>query len=226
MDFLKEFLLKELKGGSSRIEIAKKSGYSLATIGRYIKKYNLKKEKLNLDKKWIEEKYFKDGLSTTQIAKLLGLEIKNDQILYQMRVLGIKRRVKEEIKGKFNPQFGKPKFNRRGENHSNWQGGTTGIGKMIRNCIEYKDWRMKILKRDNFTCQICKIRGGGVKLNVDHFPKALAVLIVENNIYKESDINNYFELWEISNGRTLCLECHKKTETWGGNLSGIVSQRA
>lgn len=24
------------------------------------------------------------------------------------------------------------------------------------------------------------------------------------------------ELWDLNNGRTLCIDCHKKTETWGG----------
>ena len=35
-------------------------------------------------------------------------------------------------------------------------------------------------------------------------------------IYKQ--IENVFdceELWNINNGRTLCIQCHKLTDTWG-----------
>ena len=30
-------------------------------------------------------------------------------------------------------------------------------------------------------------------------------------------------IWEISNGRTLCFECHKKTDTYGnrGHVKGV-----
>ena len=53
-----------------------------------------------------------------------------------------------------------------------------------------------IRERDNYTCQICGIRGG--ELEADHI-KQFA----------------YFpELrFELSNGRTLCKECHKGTDT-------------
>jgi len=29
------------------------------------------------------------------------------------------------------------------------------------------------------------------------------------------------ELWDISNGRALCRECHRKTDTWGNKNSRI-----
>ena len=87
-----------------------------------------------------------------------------------------------------------------GKDSPNWRGGKTLIGQMIRRSKAYKDWRNSILKRDDYTCQICRIRGG--KLHVDHikpfcdYPK----LIFEN-----------------SNARTLCIECHRNTKTWGAN---------
>lgn len=61
-----------------------------------------------------------------------------------------------------------------------------------------REWREKIFKRDNFTCQFCGQRGG--RLQADHIKP-----------YKE-----FPELRHVlSNGRTLCIDCHKKTPTYG-----------
>jgi len=59
--------------------------------------------------------------------------------------------------------------------------------------------------RDNFTCIWCGIRneeglGFSVKLNADHI-KPFALF---------PDLR-----FELSNGRTLCEDCHKKTDTYG-----------
>ena len=83
------------------------------------------------------------------------------------------------------------------EKHHNWRGGVTKINERIRKSIEYKLWRESVFKRDNFTCVWCGQRGG--KLNADHIkPFAL-----------------YPELrFAIDNGRTLCRECHRKTDTY------------
>lgn len=62
----------------------------------------------------------------------------------------------------------------------------------------YKAWRKAVFERDDYTCQVCGVRGG--VLNADHI-KCFA---------------HYPSLrWEVSNGRTLCLDCHKKTANYG-----------
>ena len=86
-----------------------------------------------------------------------------------------------------------------GEKHWNWQGGITPINQVIRNSFEYRLWRTAVFQRDGYTC----IWGGkehGKKLNADHIkPFAL-----------------FPELrFAIDNGRTLCINCHKKTSTYG-----------
>ena len=83
--------------------------------------------------------------------------------------------------------------------HYNWKGGISPIQNIIRGSIEYRLWRREVFRRDNWTC----VLGGkehGNKLRADHikpfayFPKLR---------------------FDIDNGRTLCEDCHKKTDTYG-----------
>lgn len=79
-----------------------------------------------------------------------------------------------------------------------WEGGKTKEIEKLRKSIEYKEWRKAVFERDNYTC-IWGGREHGNKLNADHIkPFAL-----------------YPDLrFELSNGRTLCIDCHKKTDTY------------
>lgn len=97
---------------------------------------------------------------------------------------------------------------RMGIRGSNWKGGITLLNKIIRNSFEYRQWRSDIFTRDNFTCFICGIRG--VDLNADHHPKMFYEIIKEYNVKSFEDALRCEELWNINNGRTLCLDCHKK----------------
>ena len=61
-----------------------------------------------------------------------------------------------------------------------------------------REWREKVFKRDNWTCQDCKTRGG--RLQAHH------IIPYKIKPKLRHDINN---------GQTLCLECHKKTDSYG-----------
>ena len=71
----------------------------------------------------------------------------------------------------------------------------------LMNRREYVLWRIAVFTRDDYTCQNCNVRGG--ELNADHIkPWAL-----------------YPELrYAIDNGRTLCVNCHRQTDTWGARI--------
>lgn len=92
----------------------------------------------------------------------------------------------------------------RGKNHWNWQGGKTAKWFKERNNLKLKEWRRKIFKRDNYTCQVCKARNGNghtVYLEAHHikswakYPKLRYIL---------------------KNGITLCKSCHKLTDNYCG----------
>lgn len=79
-----------------------------------------------------------------------------------------------------------------------WRGGITEANHKIRRSMEYRIWRSAVFMRDNFTCTECGERGG--KLNAHH--------IKPFSLYPELR-------FAIDNGKTMCITCHMKTETWG-----------
>ncbi|MEK6828954.1 MAG: HNH endonuclease [Nanoarchaeota archaeon] len=82
----------------------------------------------------------------------------------------------------------------------------------IRECYKMTEWKKRIIKRDNYTCQWCGQYSG--ELNVDHI-KPFTLILKENKIKTVEESLDCQELWNIDNGRTLCINCHKKTDTWG-----------
>jgi len=90
----------------------------------------------------------------------------------------------------------------RGNKSQSWRGGVTPIHKIIRNSKEYKLWKKVVLERDNYTCIWCGEKNG--ILEADH--------IKPFSIYPELR-------FAIDNGRTLCHECHTKTNTYGNKYN-------
>ena len=84
-----------------------------------------------------------------------------------------------------------------GKNNSNWKGGTSSEKKKIQGSSEWKNWRIKVFQRDDFTCQECGIKGNMEPHHIKQF-------------------SLYIELrFDVDNGLTLCKNCHKKTDNYG-----------
>lgn len=106
----------------------------------------------------------------------------------------------------------------RGKNNPNWQGGLTNLQHSIRNIYLYKDWRKKVYTRDNYTCVSCGQAGTGRNLNADHIiPLSLLIRELKIKSLDDAIVNSY--IWNVENGRTLCVECHKKTDSYGWNAT-------
>ena len=78
------------------------------------------------------------------------------------------------------------------EHNGNWRGGVTNERNVAMEAREYKVWRREVFIKDEATCQMCGTSTG--RLEADHI-KPWA----------------YFpELrYEVSNGRVLCVSCHR-----------------
>lgn len=119
-----------------------------------------------------------------------------------------KRKISEAMKGKKAYWYGRKMTDEQRKKvslgHMGQKAWNKGLGtktpenKKIRISKEYKLWRTAVFERDNYTCIWCNKRGGIIQ--ADHIkPFAL-----------------YPELrFAIDNGRTLCISCHRKTDTWG-----------
>ncbi len=88
----------------------------------------------------------------------------------------------------------------RGDKNINWKGGVTKESETIRKSVEYKLWREAVFQRDNFTCQECGEKESvSGKLNAHH--------VKPFSLFPELRL-------AIDNGKTLCYECHQKTDTY------------
>ena len=136
-------------------------------------------------------------------------------ILQLLRENNIERRVAARPKGAVAWNKGKRCPQLGGKKHWCWKGGITPLMVRIRRCARYKAWVKAVFERDNYICQLCKKRGRD--LQADHCPKMFCDVIAENKIKTFEEAINCKELWNITNGRTLCKSCHRKTFKFKGN---------
>ena len=95
----------------------------------------------------------------------------------------------------------------KGERHWHWKGGLTPLVLRIRHCYEYRQWVSDVFTRDDFTCQECGKRG--CELEAHHI-KMFTEIFYGNNIKSYEEALICEEFWNINNGITLCISCHKK----------------
>lgn len=109
---------------------------------------------------------------------------------------------------------GKPFLQMMGKNHWNWQEGKTNETMKIRNSFEYKEWRRKVFERDDYRCFDCGARGGEGK----------KVILHADHIYPFSLFPRL--RFMLENGQTRCVDCHRKTNSWGGNANKEFFEKA
>ena len=144
-------------------------------------------------------------LTTEQKIKI-GLKIKGrkhtPEAIQRMKVvqgnrsLEWKNNIADAKLGRNNPAYGK-----KGVLSHRWKGGITPKNLAIRNSPEAQQWRLAVFERDDFTCQSCGVRGG--KLHAHH--------ILAFSKFPE-------HRFDIKNGLTLCVSCHKKTDNYAGRV--------
>lgn len=104
-----------------------------------------------------------------------------------------------------------------GRNHWNWKGGISSTRHRLQQSAKWKQWSREVFKRDNYICQKC----GKSKciLNahhlIIHFVEILnCIRSWKKDLNIKYDIYEFalrFEpLWDINNGQTLCVKCHKE----------------
>lgn len=187
---------------------------------RLVSSFN-KYNKPPLEKELVERLYLKEGKSVSIIAKITKRTPKT--IVSYLKKFHIKARpfstkglkprlgaklskeTKDKIRikalGRKIPIHIRKKMGSKGKKNPGYIDGRTPINRRIRHSVEYKLWHEAVFQRDNWTCIFCNKRGG--ELHADHI-KPFA----------------YFpELrFAIDNGRTLCIDCHRKTDTYGAKI--------
>lgn len=117
---------------------------------------------------------------------------RSDQWKERQRIAQTGKKLSAETKKKISDAV-------KGEKSSFWRGGVCPENLRIRTSTEYKLWRKAVFERDHYTCIWCGDDRGG-NLQADHI----------------KPFSSYPALrFAIDNGRTLCVPCHKKTDTYG-----------
>lgn len=119
-------------------------------------------------------------------------------------------------------------FAKKGYKSHFWKGGITPVCNLIRKSAQYKEWRKAVFERDNYTCQVCNIKGR--YLNVNH-KKQFSDILKDNSIKTLEDALICQELWNLDNGATVCIDCHyfitfgkikPEDSTWGERVKYYV----
>lgn len=100
--------------------------------------------------------------------------------------------------------------NKKGSKNVHWKGGVSVSNRTEKqnfmSSLEWKKLRKKVFERDDYTCQLCFARGG--TLNADHIKPYL--------FFPDLRL-------KITNIRTLCVSCHRKTDTYGCKVHKIYA---
>jgi 5-methylcytosine-specific restriction endonuclease McrA len=138
------------------------------------------------------------GRKHTKEARIKISLAKKGKPFTEEHIANIRKIFTEEMRKKISERT-------KGENSHFWKGGITRINKRIKQSSEYRLWRNLVFQRDDWTCRKCGVRG--YTLHPHHIKSFSA----------------HPELrFEVSNGKTLCHECHKMTDNYGVNKDKVA----
>jgi len=93
-----------------------------------------------------------------------------------------------------------------------WKGGRTQRSQIERGSARYVDWRNAVFARDGYRCQVCSVRSGNgqrIYLHAHHV-----------KLFSEHLASRY----EVSNGLTVCADCHRLMHTHKFGSVGRVTE--
>ena len=167
------------------------------------------------------------GLKGSQVAwnkgkKLSNIHKENLKLSHLGYVMPNEQREKIGLGNKFKIRSEKTKKkmseSKKGNKSYCWEGGKTVLHSVLKNSFEYKNWRKFIFERDNYICQECFGRGGGLEA---HHIKPFNIILreflqqysqfspIEDKETLARLATTYESFWDVDNGQTLCKECHK-----------------
>ena len=147
---------------------------------------------------------------------------------------------REDNSGDKNPMFGKShkpetikkmsiaRTGKIGENATAWKGGRTSITRLIKGFQNRNGWYKMVYERDGFKCVYC----GSKKKIEAHHKKPIKNIIDEyiSNFSNNEDLYKFLISLDIiidsglTNGITLCRECHKKEHMNFGSHNPIINE--
>jgi 5-methylcytosine-specific restriction endonuclease McrA/transposase len=209
-----------LKEGLSPNNISKIFGCSKWLISKKLLDFKIRKKTrkeyydiIKIPKKELVYLYNIKKMTTPKLAKHFNCG--KTTILYKMDKYGIKRRSRKEVY----------KLNIKEYNYPGYVDGRTPLRSIIRGSEEYSNWRKQVFERDNYTCQECFSSGKGnlVAHHINSFSNILDAFLKEFDQFSVFEDKytlvrlamKYRPFFEVSNGKTLCEECHFKTDNYG-----------
>ena len=223
--FQESEICKRYTSGESTSAIAVSLGTGHRVINGVLKRNNITLRspggRASVDHEMIFSLY-EQGFSDSEIAEKLNCGKGLVQSAIYKKKPEIRRDRSEAIKKSQKTRSrkwvnGKPGL--RGEGNPQWRGGKTQLSQAIRADALYKAWRASIFERDGYVCQFCgdkSVEGNKVILHADHITP-LHKLIDTHQLKTIEHARSCDSLWDVTNGRTLCRSCHKKTATYGVN---------
>lgn len=160
------------------------SVFLLPKIKEQIKKTNI--EKYGTENPFASD-YIKDKIAETNLQKYGHKS--------PMQSSEIKDKMKKTCIEKYGVSSYLYNYHNKGELNHKWKGGVK-YHRVERATNEYKNWRVLVYQRDNYTCQCCGIRSG----------KDNSVRLEAHHIKNWND--NVNDRYDVTNGITFCQDCH------------------